>query len=52
MIVTDAENVIIKVNQAFTNITGYTAKEAIGQTPQTLAPFRPPGYGFLYSNVG
>ena len=36
MIVTDAENVIIKVNQAFTNITGYTAKEAVGQTPQHL----------------
>jgi len=36
MIVTDAENLIIKVNQAFINITGYTAKEAIGQTPQHL----------------
>jgi len=36
MIVTDAENLIIKVNQAFINITGYTAKEAIGQTPQRL----------------
>ncbi|MFA5923587.1 MAG: ABC transporter substrate-binding protein [Methylococcaceae bacterium] len=36
MIVTDAENVIIKVNQAFINITGYTAREAIGQTPQHL----------------
>jgi diguanylate cyclase (GGDEF)-like protein/PAS domain S-box-containing protein len=36
MIVTDAKNVIIKVNQAFTNITGYTAKEAEGQTPQHL----------------
>ena len=36
IIVTDAENVIIKVNQAFTNITGYTAKEAVGQTPQHL----------------
>ena len=36
MIVTDADNVIIKVNQAFTNITGYTAREAIGQTPQHL----------------
>ncbi len=36
MIVTDAENVIIKINQAFTNITGYTAREAVGQTPQHL----------------
>ena len=36
MIVTDAKNIIIKVNQAFINITGYTDKEAIGQTPQHL----------------
>ena len=34
--VTNTENVIIKVNQAFTNITGYTAKEAVGQTPEHL----------------
>lgn len=36
MIVTNAENIIIKVNHAFTRITGYTAREAIGQTPQLL----------------
>lgn len=36
ILVTDANNIIIKVNQAFTNITGYTAKEAIGQSPQIL----------------
>ena len=36
MLVTDADNIILTVNQAFTNITGYTAKEAIGQTPQLL----------------
>ena len=36
IVVTDADNVIIKVNQAFTNITGYTAKEAVGHTPQHL----------------
>ena len=36
MIVTDAENKIIKVNRAFTRITGYSAEEAIGRTPQSL----------------
>jgi diguanylate cyclase (GGDEF)-like protein/PAS domain S-box-containing protein len=34
--VTNTEKVIIKVNQAFTNITGYTANEALGQTPERL----------------
>ncbi|MGZ5059354.1 MAG: EAL domain-containing protein [Methylobacter sp.] len=34
--ITDANQVILKVNQAFTRITGYTAKEAIGRTPGHL----------------
>jgi diguanylate cyclase (GGDEF)-like protein/PAS domain S-box-containing protein len=36
MMVTDAENVILRVNHAFTEITGYTAEEAVGQTPGML----------------
>ncbi|MFA6972431.1 MAG: EAL domain-containing protein [Gallionella sp.] len=32
MMITDAKGVILKVNQAFTNITGYTAAESVGQT--------------------
>jgi diguanylate cyclase (GGDEF)-like protein/PAS domain S-box-containing protein len=36
MIVTDADAVIIRVNQAFTDLTGYTAAEAIGKTPAIL----------------
>ena len=36
MMVTDADGVILQVNQAFTKITGYTAKEAVGQTPRLL----------------
>jgi diguanylate cyclase (GGDEF)-like protein/PAS domain S-box-containing protein len=36
MIVTDANKVILRVNQAFTETTGYTADEAIGQTPRLL----------------
>jgi len=36
MIVTDANNIIIRVNTTFTTITGYTGKEIIGQTPRLL----------------
>ena len=36
MLITDAESVILRVNQAFTDITGYTAEEAVGQTPRML----------------
>ena len=34
--VTDADNRIIAINPAFTNVTGYTAAEAIGQSPSLL----------------
>ena len=36
MVVTDARCVILRVNRAFTDITGYTAEEALGKTPQIL----------------
>jgi diguanylate cyclase (GGDEF)-like protein/PAS domain S-box-containing protein len=36
MIITDANEVILKVNKAFTQITGYDQNEAIGQTPRML----------------
>lgn len=36
MMVTDANNVILRVNSAFTKITGYSAAEAVGQTPGLL----------------
>jgi len=36
MLVCDADNVILRVNRAFTEITGYSAEEAIGQTPRLL----------------
>jgi diguanylate cyclase (GGDEF)-like protein/PAS domain S-box-containing protein len=36
IIVTDAETRILRVNQAFTRLTGYSAEEAIGQTPAML----------------
>ncbi|RHW42203.1 nitrate/nitrite transporter [Neobacillus notoginsengisoli] len=34
--VTDTEGIILKVNPAFTRITGYTLEEVIGKTPSVL----------------
>jgi diguanylate cyclase (GGDEF)-like protein/PAS domain S-box-containing protein len=36
VIITDAEGVILSVNPAFIDITGYSAEQAIGQTPRIL----------------
>ena len=36
MFVTDEQNVILRVNHAFTVITGYTSDEIVGQTPSVL----------------
>ncbi|TAN52141.1 MAG: EAL domain-containing protein [Rhodospirillales bacterium] len=36
VVVTDAEGTILSVNAAFSEITGYEAAEAIGQTPRLL----------------
>ena len=36
IVVTDANSMILRVNHAFTGITGYTAEEAIGRTPRLL----------------
>ena len=40
MIVTDPNAVIVRVNKAFTRLTGYSAKEAVGQTPHLLSSGR------------
>ncbi|WP_340124577.1 sensor domain-containing protein, partial [Methylobacter svalbardensis] len=40
MFVTDANAVIMEVNQAFTRLTGYRAEEAIGQKPSMLSSGR------------
>ena len=40
MIVTDANSVILRVNRAFTTITGYTPEEAIGQTTRMFSSGR------------
>ena len=34
--VTDAKEIILRVNKAFTRITGYSAQEAVGKTPAFL----------------
>ena len=36
IVVTDADNIIIRVNKAFSHLTGYSAEEAIGQNPSLL----------------
>ncbi len=36
ILVTNAQGIILKVNQAFTSITGYSAGEAVGKTPALL----------------
>ncbi len=40
MMITDASEVILQVNSAFTATTGYTAGEAVGQTPRLLSSGR------------
>ncbi|MDP3839149.1 MAG: PAS domain S-box protein, partial [Methylococcales bacterium] len=36
MVITDAKQTNLKVNQAFTRMTGYSAEEAVGSTPALL----------------
>jgi diguanylate cyclase (GGDEF)-like protein/PAS domain S-box-containing protein len=36
LVITDKNQVILRVNQAFTNITGYSQEELVGQTPAVL----------------
>jgi diguanylate cyclase (GGDEF)-like protein/PAS domain S-box-containing protein len=37
ILITDAQNHIVSVNNAFTNITGYTQEEVLGQNPKILS---------------
>ena len=36
LMITDAKSMILRVNRAFTAITGYSAADAVGQTPRLL----------------
>ena len=47
--ITDAQQRIVTVNEAFTKITWYSATEALGQTPH--AAQRPPRCRFLPGHV-
>jgi diguanylate cyclase (GGDEF)-like protein/PAS domain S-box-containing protein len=38
--VTDADQVILRVNRAFTDITGYTAEDVVGKSPHMLSSGR------------
>lgn len=40
MIVTDSNAIILRVNQAFTTMTGYSVEEALGKTPHMLSSGR------------
>ncbi len=40
MMVTNADAVILRVNRAFTNITGYAPEDVVGQNPRVLASGR------------
>ena len=40
MMVTNQDSIIVRVNKAFTHLTGFSAEEAIGQTPALLSSGR------------
>lgn len=40
VVITDANNKIVAVNRAFSNVTGYSQEEIIGQTPSVLSSGR------------
>ncbi len=40
IVITDRDNRILRVNPAFTRITGYTAEEAVGKNPKLLSSGR------------
>ncbi len=44
MLITDAQTVILRVNKAFTDLTGYSADEAVGQTPSLFKSGRHDAY--------
>ena len=53
IMVTDCKGVILSVNPAFTEITGYSAQEALGQTPSLLhsAHHSPEFHAALWNQV-
>lgn len=54
ILITDSQQRILRVNAAFTRLTGYTAEEAIGQTPALLKSNRqdPGFYRTMWEELG
>ncbi len=54
IIVTDPDKVILRVNEAFTRVTGYAAAEALGNTPAMLKSGRqsPAFYRAMWESIG
>ncbi len=52
-LITDPAHTILRVNRAFTDITGYSAAEAIGQTPRLLNSRRhgPAFYAAIWDSI-
>jgi diguanylate cyclase (GGDEF)-like protein/PAS domain S-box-containing protein len=52
-IITNAQRVILQVNKAFTDITGYSAEEAVGQNPRIMKSDRHDGayYMAIYQSL-
>jgi diguanylate cyclase (GGDEF)-like protein/PAS domain S-box-containing protein len=54
MTITDATGVILQVNQSFTDITGYSADDVIGQTPRLFSSGRHDAafYQAMWDSIG
>ena len=54
IVITDAKNVILRVNRSFTEITGYTAEEVVGQPVEMLRSDRhgPDFYAAMWEAIG
>jgi len=53
IVVTNADNIILRVNRAFTGITGYTAEEVVGHTPSIFKSGRHDAafYAAMWENI-
>jgi diguanylate cyclase (GGDEF)-like protein/PAS domain S-box-containing protein len=54
IVITDAQNRIVRVNRAFTEITGYSPDEVVGRTPRLLKSGRhgPEFYAAMWRSIG
>lgn len=54
IVITDADGIIIRVNSAFSDITGYSASEVIGKRPNILKSYRHDAdfYAALWKTLG